>query len=64
MIGCLNLLDLCNAVCAEAFLSVPLTAFGDGKSSPWTAVVPFALPQAGTGILIRDSGWRDRLIRH
>jgi hypothetical protein len=64
MIGCSNLLDLCNAVCAETFLSVSLTAFGDGKWSPWTAVVPFALPQAGTGILIRDGGWCDKFIRH
>jgi len=64
MIRCSNLLDLCSAVCAEAFLSVSLTAFGYGKWSPWTAVVPFALPQAGTGILIRDGGWRNRLIRY
>jgi hypothetical protein len=34
MIGCSNLLDLCNVVCAETFLSVSLTAFGDGKWSP------------------------------
>ena len=64
MIGCSNLLYLCNAVCAEVFLSVSLTAFGGRKWSPWTAVVPFALPQAETGILIRDGGWRDKFIRH
>jgi len=64
MIGCSDLLDLCNAVCAEAFLSVSLTAFGDRKWFPWTAVVPFALPQAGTDILIGDGAWRDKLMRH
>jgi hypothetical protein len=44
--------------------SVSLTAFGDGKWSSWTAAVPFALQQAGTGILIRDGGWCDKFIRH